>query len=207
MTKYAIHDGELVSLPWKCALEAMERDVGPINVNEGHRTMARQAWFYMCYRTQSCNNGNLAAVPSPFAPHIRTGRIDHAIDFDDGAKAERWLDTHGIPAWRTVPGENWHVEVDAGALRRFFDDHCGHDKWDTLPKHVEFAVRRLFMHRNQARDQAKPENGGKGPKYRKAVRWRNFWRNRVEGMLQRSRKQSTTRLLRQALDASHKGGH
>lgn len=198
MVRYTIHDGELVSLPWKTVLVAMERDVGDNNVNEGHRTFERQQYFWNCYQCKCCNDGNLAAYPNSNAPHIRSGRIDHAIDFEDGAKAQNWLNAHGIRAYRPVPGESWHVEVNAADLQLFHDRHS-RDKWDTLPKHVEFAVRRLFMHRNQARDEAK---SGKGPAYRKQVRYRTFWRNRVEGFLKRARRASTKRLLREALRAN-----
>jgi hypothetical protein len=188
----------LVSIPWKTAIVEMEKDLGENNVNEGKRTLARQRWFWDCMNCNCCNNGNLAAFPSPWAPHIRVGRIDHAIDFADGPKAERWLDSHGIRAWRTVPGESWHTEVDAGDLKRFHREHVT-DIYDTLPKHVEHAVRMLLYHRRQAIDEAKSENGGKGPKYERHVRRRKFWRRRVEGFLRRSRRDRTKRVLRKVL--------
>jgi hypothetical protein len=212
--KYTIRDGELVSLPWMTLLNAMEERSGHNNVNEGKRTLARQTFFWECgpSRCCCCNNCNLAAFPSPFAPHIRVGRIDHAIDFADGARAQADARALGVPAERPVPGEDWHVEVDGEALRRFHEKH-GPDKWDALPRHCEFAVRRLFMHRNTARDlnHAIVEAEAKGKrqlarklerKLKHQKRWRSFWRGRVEDMRRRADKKATRRLLTQALDAT-----
>jgi hypothetical protein len=208
MTAYVIHDGEMVSRPWKTVLVEMEKH-SPNNVNEGHRTMARQTWFWNCWRCQCCNNGNLAAFPSPFAPHIRTGRIDHAIDFSDGAAAERWLDSHGVQAWRTVPGESWHLEADAGDLKRFHRTH-GNQKWEALPKHLQVAVKRFFGARNlvkrrvkdRDRINSKTDPDGwmrKDELVDRAVRARSKRRGRLERALKRARRDRTKRLLREAL--------
>ena len=89
-------------------------------VNEGHRTMARQAFLRALYLRRA---GALAAVPSPSVPHIRTGRIDHAIDFWNAGAATAWLRAHGLRAWLTVPGESWHVEVPADDLRSYARQH------------------------------------------------------------------------------------
>jgi hypothetical protein len=211
MPKYTVHDGELVSLPWKTALVHMERRSGPNNVNEGKRTIARQTYFWNCYQCQCCNNGNLAARPSPVAPHIRVGRLDHAIDFADGARAEQDLKALGINAWRTVPGEAWHVEVDADNLKAFHEEHAA-DKWDALPAHIELAVRGFIAARHNVRSmirdrdkidsKAQPEEWMKRDrKVADAVRKRGKKRARVERMLERTRKESTKRLLGEALGA------
>lgn len=203
--KYTIFDGELVSLPWATVCRDMRADGVWFNVNEGHRTMARQWYFWNCYQTKRCNNGNIAAYPSAFAPHIRTGRPDHAMDFSNDPAVFAWLSRKGLRPVRTVrwPSgavrESWHIEVSLLALLSYYHAH-NHDKWDTLPKHVEHAVRKLFYHRRQAIEEAKPENGGKGPQYRRHVKWRNWWRRRVEGMLRRARRDRTKRLLRLALE-------
>jgi hypothetical protein len=198
--KYVPFDGELVSMPWAIVLGKMRADGVSFSVSEGHRTMARQQFFWNCWVCKCCNNGNLAAFPSHTAPHIKTGHIDHAVDFGgDLIGVLRWLERHGLKPRRTAGAgtsnwEPWHFEVDTGALRVFANRH-GPDKWDTLPKHVEAAVRKLIFHRHGA----KATKGKKPKQYRKHVRWRKFWRKRVEGMLRRSRKPSTRRLLRQAL--------
>lgn len=195
--RYVVFDNELVSVEWATVLHDMRADGVYFHINEGHRTIARQTYFWNCYLSKRCNNGNLAARPTPWAPHIRTGRIDHAIDFDNAAAVIAWLNAHGIPASLTVPGESWHVEVrSANDLRDYHRKHT-HDIYDTLPKHVEVAVRRLFMHRNMAIDEAKT---GKGPKYRKAVKWRGHWRRVIQAMLARARKERTRRILRQVLE-------
>jgi hypothetical protein len=104
--QYVPIDGELVSREWGIALRAMREDRVAFRVNEGHRTWARQAQLRALYLA---GRGALAAIPSRNAPHIRTGRIDHAIDFTNAAAAIRWLRAHGLGAHLTVPGESWHV--------------------------------------------------------------------------------------------------
>jgi hypothetical protein len=213
MPKYVLHDGELVSAPWKTALIHMEREL-PNNVNEGKRTMERQRFFWNCGPSGCCccNNCNLAAFPSPFAPHIRVGRIDHAIDFSDGAGAERWLDRHDIRAWRSVPGEDWHVEVNASDLKRFHKENLG-DRYDNLPKHIERIARDLISARHTVRtriqDRDKIDSQEEPRKWQirdrlvdEAVSAREKKRERVERVLQRARKPQTKRILRQLLDVN-----
>lgn len=127
MPKYVSIDGELVSKEWYAVLMDMRRDGVRFNVNEGHRTMARQRYFWNCYQTGSCNGGNVAARPSPVAPHIRTGRIDHAIDFSNDGAVFRWLSNHGLNPARTVRGESWHIEVSAANLRAYAKKHGAGD--------------------------------------------------------------------------------
>lgn len=201
--RYTLFDNELVSPAWATVLKNMRTDGISFVVNEGHRTLARQTWFYNCMRCNCCNNGNLAAFPSPFAPHIRSGRPDHAVDFGgDVAAVMSWLSRKGLRPTRpagagTSRWEPWHVEVSTLALVAYAHKHST-DKWDTLPKHVEHAVRKLLYHRRQAVEEKKT---GIGPKYRKHVKWRNWWRRRVAKQLRRAHKESTKRLLRQALKA------
>ncbi len=114
--QYVPFDGERVSRQWAVVLTDM-REAGVIfRVNEGHRTWARQAHFYALYRS---GRGNLAAKPSRNAPHIRTGRIDHALDVQNADLVVAWLLDAGISVTRPVPGEDWHVEASAEDLRRY----------------------------------------------------------------------------------------
>jgi peptidoglycan hydrolase-like protein with peptidoglycan-binding domain len=91
----------------------------PIDGERVSREWARQAYFYALWRS---GRGNLAARPSNNAPHIRTGRIDHAIDFSNAGAAIAWLRKHGLRATLPVRGESWHVEVPASDLREFAAD-------------------------------------------------------------------------------------
>lgn len=120
MPRYLPIDGEQVSAEWLSVLTAMRRAGVVFNVNEGHRTLARQRYFWDLYRS---GRGNLAAYPSPFAPHIRTGRIDHAIDFSNDGAVFAWLAKAGLQPRRTVRSESWHLEVPAGRLRWFHARH------------------------------------------------------------------------------------
>lgn len=109
-------DGEQVSYEWWICLRECRNDGVPFHVNEGHRTMARQAYFYSGY-IRHLPGFNLAAVPSPFAPHIRTGRFDHAIDFNGAEVVRVWFQRHGVTLTRTVRGEEWHLEANASQLK------------------------------------------------------------------------------------------
>jgi hypothetical protein len=119
--RYAVFDGEQVSVEWFVFLTQARRDGWPGRLNEGHRTFARQAYFW----SGSPNNpnrtwrGNLAARPSHNAPHIRTGRIDHAIDVNGSDWLIGYGARRGVQLVRTVRGESWHLEASAPQLRAF----------------------------------------------------------------------------------------
>jgi hypothetical protein len=72
-------------------------------INSGFRTMAEQKYFYGCYQSKKCNNGNLAAKPG-FSNH-QSGR---ALDLSTSA----WLANNAAKFGfkRTVPSEAWHYE-------------------------------------------------------------------------------------------------
>lgn len=212
--RYTLEDGELVSVQWKTAI--VHCGLRDNNVNEGKRTLARQWFFWRCGPRPGgcccCNSCNLAAFPTRWAPHIREGNPAHCIDFADGDDAVRKLRDHGIFAIQNVPGETWHVDPDRGDLERFHAAHQG-DKWDVLPKHLEKPVRRLFYHRNTARDlnHALIETQAKHPKRKrrihslkrrldKQIGWRRHYRHVIELALLRADRESTKHLLRQALD-------
>jgi hypothetical protein len=120
MAQYMI-DGKPVSKPWHTVLTHYRRVGGRFTVNSGRRTM-REQWAL--YRAYKAGTGNLAAYPSPSAPHIAFGRADHAIDvnaLDGGAgRMIRWLRANGVKSARLpIAGEPWHVAVDRGELLRF----------------------------------------------------------------------------------------
>lgn len=114
----ATFDGKRVSGPWRTVL-GFARDSGVnFRLNSGQRTMSEQWALYRAYQN---GTGNLAAFPSPTAPHIRVGRADHALDVQqDGtggrARLQTFLSARGLNTALTVPGENWHIE--ATSLRR-----------------------------------------------------------------------------------------
>lgn len=165
---YALFDNELVSRAWAVVLRDMRAAGVSFSVSEGHRTLERQQFFWNCMQCCCCNDCHLAARPSPFAPHIRTGRADHAIDFGgdlDGVM--HWLDQHGLLPTRpagagTSNWEPWHVEVSLTRLLIYARKH-GADKLETLPKHVEHAARVLIARRKtlkqriEARDSVSSE--------------------------------------------------
>jgi hypothetical protein len=112
--------GKRVSRTWRRVLRQAERDGVRFRLNSGRRTLAEQWRLYRAWRN---GTGNLAAYPSPTAPHIRVGRPDHALDVDSlwgGENAlQRYLQRHGVTATNTVAGEAWHLEAGLTGLVRF----------------------------------------------------------------------------------------
>lgn len=208
--RYVLHDGELVSEQWKAALVAMEKRSGPNNVNEGHRTLARQQFFWDCFQCQCCNNGNRAAPPTPDAPHILEGRFWHAIDFADGPRAERDLEALGISAWRTVGGEPWHTEVDGGDLQRFHERH-DQKPWETLPRHIVRRVRSFLSAKKMVRSRIADRDSidskahpvmweRRNRRVVAAVEERAKHRRALEALRKRAVRPRTRRILREVLD-------
>lgn len=70
------------------------------------------------YRLYKAGKGNLAAYPTPSAPHINYGRANHALDIDSDEIMHfiNWLDGKGVDATRPVPGESWHLQVPRAQL-------------------------------------------------------------------------------------------
>jgi lysozyme len=117
---YKRFDESMVSRAWRQLLRDIRRiDKVHFYVNEGHRTMARQSELVKQLGLWSKSNQHGAAFPSDLAPHIRTGRPDHALDVvgsrgaPGGVPAEfmRAAQRRGVPLSTPVPGEPWHVEV------------------------------------------------------------------------------------------------
>lgn len=112
-------DGKRVSDDWFQVLSAARRAGVAFRLNSGQRTFAEQQRLHDLWRA---GIGNLAAVPSNSAPHIRSGRQDHALDVDVRVGAgvaglRLWLRRQGVATSLTVAGEPWHVEADrAGDL-------------------------------------------------------------------------------------------
>ena len=91
-----------VSAPVVRRAQRGEADGVAFFVTDGHRTMdeQRDRW-----NTFQHFGGPVAAFPSPTAPHIRSGRPDHAIDVDslDGGagRLAAWLRSATAPARRS----------------------------------------------------------------------------------------------------------
>lgn len=83
-----------------------------LTASESFRTMDQQEYFWNCYQTKSCNNGNEAAEPG-----TSNHQMGLAIDFRCngasmayGSPCYQWLQTHA-PEYGfagTVQGEPWH---------------------------------------------------------------------------------------------------
>jgi hypothetical protein len=77
-------------------------------INSGFRTMAEQRYLYNCYKTKTCNGGNLAAPPG-YSNH----QSGHALDLNTSASGVYWYLSHWGKNYgfrRTVASERWHWE-------------------------------------------------------------------------------------------------
>lgn len=117
---YRRFDGERVSRPWLRLLRDLRAAGVGFHLNEGHRTFARQAELVRQLGVWSLSNRTGAARPSINAPHIRTGRFDHACDFDNAAAVEMAAQRRGVNLTATVPGEPWHLEADRDQLLAYY---------------------------------------------------------------------------------------
>lgn len=117
---YVTFNGKRVSREWSVVLRAATRAgvIAGSDLDSGHRTLEeqRQLWLNPPPGTP------VVARPSPSAPHVRQGRIDHALDLNarTGANVRfaAFCRHHGAQVRFSVPGEPWHQELDAGELRR-----------------------------------------------------------------------------------------
>lgn len=80
-----------------------------LTATQSFRSMAQQEYFWNCYQTKACNNGNVAAQPG-YSNH--QGGL--AVDFNVGdwnSSISVWF-TSNLSAFglaRSVPSEAWHV--------------------------------------------------------------------------------------------------
>lgn len=76
-----------------------------LSINSGFRSMAEQQHLYDCYKSGSCNSGNLAARPG-YSNHQNGRALDLATS--DWS----WVASHASKFGfrRTVPSERWHYE-------------------------------------------------------------------------------------------------
>lgn len=113
---YYRFDGQSVSAPWFAFLTFARAAGVRFVLDSGHRTEPEQWGLYN-------NQPPLAAYPSPTAPHIRTGRWDHAVDIDasDGGaeRVRRFAAKHGVTLAYAVAGEPWHLETQTDFRGRF----------------------------------------------------------------------------------------
>ncbi len=120
------YNGKKISGDHYVIFKAYEKKYGvAVQLNQGRRSLADQWRFWNLYKS---GRGNLAAYPSPAAPHIKWGRNFHANDINAGTgkgqaqHVAQFYRSLGIPVAFNVPGESWHMDtLDSGALRRAAD--------------------------------------------------------------------------------------
>lgn len=80
-------------------------------INSGFRTMDEQRYFYGCYQSGNCNNGNLAARPG-FSNHQNGRALD--LGTSNRSRLNQIISQQGLDWRRTVPSEAWHYEYFGG---------------------------------------------------------------------------------------------
>ena len=138
----------------------------PLGPNSSYRTYAKQVYYWNLYTS---GQGNLAARPGT-SNHGWGNAVDLAAP-----SMRTWIDRHGARyGWRKVEAmsEWWHVNYVGG--------------YKPAPSPLRFlgpkqrgAVGKLLYHRREARREAQT---GKGPRYRRQVKWREHYRQTVEAM-------------------------
>lgn len=75
-----------------------------ITISSAFRTLARQNYFWNCYQTKRCNNGNLAARPG-----TSNHGVGKALDLTLSGAAYGWMraNAQSYGFVRTVPTETW----------------------------------------------------------------------------------------------------
>lgn len=194
--RYVTFGSKSVSEPWAVILNAAMREgvIAEADLDSGHRTMREQQERVDEQGVWSPVNPHGAALPSPSAPHIRLGRIDHAIDVNslNGAAGHLagWLRARGAKARFTVPGEPWHVEVPATDLRRLAADladrlegyTAAERRWirefDRLRREHRGAARRRVLRRYMTRQRKRIWHAAQGAggwnAHNRAARYRSL---------------------------------
>lgn len=143
---FSSRDHEMVSSEWFVLLwDITHKDHVVYNVNEGHRTMARQAELVRelgLYDSRTNPHG--AAAPSPHAPHIKTGHPDHAIDFDNADGVIHAATKRGVTLMRTVSTESWHLEPNPAQLHAYWKKNYKRVYAAAAGKHANHRARRVL---------------------------------------------------------------
>jgi hypothetical protein len=112
---YTTYHGKRVSVEHAAVLNAYEQKYGVrVQLNQGARTLAEQWHFWNLYRS---GRGNLAAYPTPAAPHIKWKRAHHALDINAGERPGQsrhvaaFYRSLGIPVAFNVGREPWHLDT------------------------------------------------------------------------------------------------
>lgn len=124
--RYARFRGKRVSKKWYVVLRHVERRGIKFSLNSGHRTIREQLALFR--QNMHLVGGRwipkpgrpLTAFPSPIAPHVRTGRADHALDLDNALAVARHLHAHGLHPSFPVFGEPWHLELPGAELTQLW---------------------------------------------------------------------------------------
>lgn len=97
----------------------MERLPG-VSINDAGRSYADQAYYYYCYQTGECNNGN-AANPPGYSYHEGQEPLGYCLAVDLSRGPWQWTSVHEVAAEEglhfPVAGEPWHcqpVEIVSG---------------------------------------------------------------------------------------------
>lgn len=139
-------DHEYVSRQWFALLwDITYHDHVNFNVNEGHRTMARQQQLVNELGLYDpVHNPHGAARPSATAPHIKTGHPNHALDLDNVQDVINAAQKRGVTLSRTVSTESWHVEPNPDQLARYYKKNWARVNRERLKQAATHVVKHVI---------------------------------------------------------------
>lgn len=160
----ATYNGKRVSYKWKVVLKRAAKEGVRFTLNSGQRTMAEQKALVRLKGLWSPSNPFGAAAPSPFAPHIRVGHANHALDIDslDGGETrlEKWVESKGVDWVNTVSTESWHGEVSMDGLNKLYAYAKRANRADMLKrKRIRKALAAVKKHDRQLHAKIKTLKG------------------------------------------------
>lgn len=141
--EFSSRDHEMASRQWFTLLwDLNHHDHVNFNVNEAHRTMARQQQLVNELGLYDpVHNPHGAAKPSPNAPHIKEGHPNHAIDFDNAQGVINAAQKRGVTLARTVSTESWHLEPNAQQLAAYYKKNWARVNRERLGKKIVHIVK------------------------------------------------------------------
>jgi D-alanyl-D-alanine carboxypeptidase len=154
----------------------------PLGPNSSYRSYAKQVYYWNLYVS---GQGNLAARPGT-SNHGWGNAVDLA-----SPSMRSWIDRNGAQyGWKKVeaPSEWWHVNYVGGYKPK-------PDPLRVLGPKQRQTANKLLYHRREANREAQT---GKGPRYKKQVKWRNSYRKKTEKLYKRAHGRKA-RVLKQVL--------
>lgn len=120
-SKSPTHKDNTMTVDTACAFARLKDGASSaghkITINSGFRTESRQEYFWNCYQSKKCNNGNKAARPTSAGGRGSNHGKGIALDLNLKNGAYDWMRNNASRYGfiRTVSSETWHWEYRPGS--------------------------------------------------------------------------------------------